>query len=271
MNKFFTILSFEIKRNWRLIAIWTFLWLLMAFSIIATFDGLAANAETLEVLYKSFPPEILEAFAIDPDKPNDFPSFFNSQFFVLYILSSAILAIWLSVSKIAKEITSRNLTFLLTKPINRGGIYLAKASAVSVELILSNFLLILASIFLFQVGIQSISEVPVLYFFNLFVLASVFQVFFLGIGCLLSAWLMDSKALGIGVMFGVVGFFMNFLTAIQGVPSFLKYFNPFWYLDLLNVGNESFVSFSQSWPLLVLGLIFLLIGLFVFKNRDVEV
>lgn len=271
MNSFLAILIFEFKRNWRLIFLWSILWLVMSFAIIATFDGLAENLEGLEALYKSFPREVLEAFAIDPDKPNDFPSFFNSQFFVLYLLSSSILTTWLSVNKIAKEITSKSLTFLLTKPINRASIYFAKSIAVIAELVFSNFFLIVASVFLFKVAIQSISEVPIIYFVNLFFLSFIFQTFFLGIGFLLSAWLSDSKALGIGVIIGVIAFFMNFLTAIQGVPNFLKYLNPFWYLDLLNINSEELLGFGTHLILLVIGIIALLVGNFIFLKRDIEI
>lgn len=271
MNKTFWILYYEFKKNIRLLLIWSILWLLMAFAVIATFDGLAANSAELEVLYKSFPPELLQAFSIDPTKPNDFPSFFNSQFFVLYLIASAILIVFLAVSKIGKEITNKNLTFLLIKPVTRGKIFLAKYFAVIAQMTISNFILLTASTLLFKVGIKSISEVPVQYFVNLFFLSIVFQLFFIGVAFLLSSLLSEGKALGIGIGISVIGFFMNFLTAIKGVPEFLKYFNPFYYLDLLQVSNEGFIALERNLPLIILGIILSAVAFFVFKRKDVEV
>jgi ABC-2 type transport system permease protein len=266
MSKFLAILIFDTKRNSLLISIWTIVWALLAFSF-STFYSSVEDTEDFAELLEAFPEELLTAFASDPETFTTVAGFFNTEFTVLYLLSIGILAGYLGVAAIAKEIENSSILFLLSKPVSRISIYLSKLVANYLLLLVANAVIILSAV----LGFLLIEvEVPYQYFTSLYVVLSVYSLFFLTLGKLLGILLSENRALGLSVLTALVAFFVNAIQSIGGVPDFLKYLTPYYYLGLRQLVAEMTVKTPEVFTLLVVSLVLVISGCIYFRQKNID-
>jgi putative exporter of polyketide antibiotics len=112
------------------------------------------------------------------------------------------------------------------------------------------------------------SEISIEYFLATFLMTSALFVTTAGAGQLLGILFPKNIAQlgGIGVL--VFSWFLNSLSSIGGFPEWLKPFSPFYYLNVLKLRDEFAVDWSRFGVLMSVYVACLVVGILVFRKKD---
>jgi ABC-2 type transport system permease protein len=268
--KFFHLTIFELKRLAVLFIIWTIIWAGMAYLIVSTYDAVAASSQELQKLTEAMPKELLAAFSMTSENLVTFEGYFNSKFGILFILAGGVLASYLGVARISKEISNKSLLFLIAKPVSRLQVFLAKAIAVMTAIIASNIIVFITCIVAYKLAVTTNTTIPTQFFIFAFLGITIFQYFFAGLGFLFSVMLEEGKALGLSILSSLLAFILNIVTALEGMPEFIKYISPYSYLDIQYIAQHSLLKFPHTLIFVVVGTGFFILALSLFRNKDLE-
>ncbi len=194
------------------------------------YPSFAADTELMDKMLANYPEAMLKAFGMDAELPlSSIPGYFTFTFafiqLVLAIQSANYGFHFLSVEE--RELTA---DFLLSKPISRSRILSAKLCAVVLGLIIINAVVWAASYGFIELFSDGHSYNPE----NIAVLLAsvpVFQLFFIGVGAVLSAALKKIRsvlAFSMALAFGT--YIMNALRNIAG-GTVLGLLTPFYHFD----------------------------------------
>ena len=266
----FTIYKTELRLNLKMILIWSLIFSLMTILTMSLFDTTRSQQATVNELLKTYPKEFIQAFKIDTDSFNTVEGFFSGRSLSLMIIANSVLAIFLGASAIGKEITSKTISFLITKPLNRLQIYLSK-SAVSITLLFICNAIFATVGFVSSRLLTSDKTGSIRYFAGLFFLLWLLQLIFLGVGQLLSTVMSDTQAIMTGVGLVFVSWIIDILGNISGVPDFVKYLTPLHYIDSAYLHTNHALQVSDVVVLALTAIVIMLITAWRFNRRDIEV
>lgn len=244
--------------------------MLMTVAIMSVYENLLESAAELEVLIEALPPEVLGTFGLDDaSQTTEIPGYVNSQFTSLYLISVSILTGYLGVSAVGSEITSKTISFLITKPVSRTIAFLAKFGTSLVLTTLSTGVILIIIPLSLQAFIQDI-DIPWEFFGALFISLICFQVFFLALGYFLGVTIESGRALVVVVMLGIVSFFMSIFSNLSGVPDWVSFLDPYYYFDINGLSSVQTFQ-SKTLTLLAGGIVFLILGVIRFKTRNIDI
>ncbi len=262
------LLKFELKKQLKTSLIYSAVWSALIFLFISFFDVIRQNTAQISQLYESFPKGLLDAFGKGQASLTSIYGYFANQIAIYLIMAGCIFAIFLVVGTMTKEIESKHMLFLLSKPLSRLQIYIAKLTAILVGLFMSDVILFVAAF----VAISILSKETNLdwgFFALVFAAVFIMETFFVGVAEFVGANLNSGRAIAIGSMLVIVAYLFNVLAALTESASALKYITPNHYLDLEMLTNTKVLQL-ESLIVLVLGIGLMVVGGWVFKKRDVS-
>jgi ABC-2 type transport system permease protein len=265
----FTILKFGLKKNSKLMIIWSIIWALLSVMTLTLFTNIKQQAAELEELFASYPESVLEAFGTTAESLTTVQGFYSSQVLSLLLLAGGIFAVYLGVNSTGKEISDKSISFLLSRPISRVQIYFSKMLVSIVLLVISN--LAIYGVSLAAIPVFTEESIPWDYFGAIFVISLLFQVLFLTLGQGLSVIIGDNRSIAFGAAFAIITLIVDAISGLDGVPAFVKYLTPYHYVDLTYITSESIVKSPEFLFFVVSALLFAGIGAFAFKNKDIEI
>lgn len=269
MNKALTIIKFELRRNLRLIIIWSVCISLMSVLTLILFPYMKDQAASLRQALSGFPPEVLEAFGSSSDSLTKLNEFFNTKFLSLFVIINAIFGAFLIASITGKEINDTSIVQIFTKKISRTKILLSKYTSFTILMILSNVISLVLS---YLTAVIFIKEGVSLQFFVVGYIASFLaQMVFATIAMFVSVAWNESIALfsAIGLSLGLFTF--DAVSRFKGMPEFAKFLTPFYYLDLKGTASTETLKFENVLILAVLVVIFVIASIIFYRRRDVNV
>ncbi|MFW5720205.1 MAG: ABC transporter permease subunit [Candidatus Dojkabacteria bacterium] len=264
-----TIIQFGLKKNIKIIIIWSVIWALMSVMTLALFTSIKEQASQLEDLLSSYPESILEAFGTTATSLTTVEGFYSSQVLSLLLLAGGIFAVYLGVNSTGKEISDKSISFLLSRPIGRYTIYFSKMFVSILLLITTNLIIYAISI----AGIPLFTEeaIPWNYFFSVCIVSVLFQLTFLTLGQGLSVIIGDGKSTAFGAALAIITLIIDAISGLDGVPAFVKYLTPYHYVDLTYITTDSAIKSPEFLFFVVSALLFASIGAFAFKKKDIEI
>jgi ABC-2 type transport system permease protein len=261
------ILKQELKMSFRS-------WLYFTLGLLATlvifgsfFNVFKTDAALMNQLIQNFPQEFKAAFGFADVNLSEIAGYYS--FVISYIvLVGAVYGMKLGVSLLSEEYRAKTADFLLTKPIRRFQVVIAKFIAIMICLIAQNIVLFgvgLAAINLIVFEKIDIGIYALLSFSTFFV-----QLFFVGIGLTLAAVLHKIKSV-MPITLGVVFFFFIIELINQSLlEKSLTYLTPFSYFK----GSGILASHSYDWSYLLVDLavfvVFTLLAGWIYQKKDVH-
>lgn len=224
------IYKFEMNGYIKSILIWTssitfFLFLYMAF-----FPALAADPEAFNAMMAEFPDEVMAMMGINPDLPMMTIMGYYSLTMSFVLIPIAIQASNYGFNMLSVEERELTADFLLTKPVSRRTIFLAKFSAAFTSMTVTNIALWVASLlsFSFFKGDENPAMFKVVVLLSSIVL---FQLFFLSVGMMISVIVKKIPSV-ISYSMGL-GFGMFILSSLGKMLSskFLDVLSPYNHFD----------------------------------------
>ena len=223
------IYIFELKAQIKSFLIWTGVIVLFYITFMTGVYPLFQDSadQMLEVI-NNFPPEFAAAFGLDLMNIFSYTGFFSFTFGYLSLIG-AIMAAGLSVASFAREKRSKCSDFLLTKPVKRGSVFLAKLLSNLTVLVAFNLFFAALAIALYSGSGQDNAGL------DKFVLACAglffTQLVFLSAGILYATAAKKVRSVsGAATAFGFGGFILSALYGILEKEELryvapLKYFN----------------------------------------------
>jgi ABC-2 type transport system permease protein len=178
------IFKYEFNMKIRSVITWSLSVGLLIFIFLSIYPSIAADTETLNQVFSSFPEEFLIAFGMSDVDMSTILGFFGLVFLFVQICLS-IQAANYGFSMVSVEERDLTADFLLAKPVGRAKILTSKFLASLAALFITNLVVWVSSFVCLRVyseGGQFETE-PVLL---LLLSAGVFQLFFLTVGLLIS-------------------------------------------------------------------------------------
>jgi ABC-2 type transport system permease protein len=233
---------------------------------LSMFTSFSSQAEDLSELMASFPEELLEAInAGNIDFGNALE--YYGYIYQYILLAACIMAMLLAVSALAKEEGENTIEFLYAKPVTRRSMVLQKLLSVLTQTtVFSLIMTLLAYVLLHLFSSQEIAFKPILLVGIATWLA---QLFFIGIGLLISAFVIKTRRytpIAMGVVMAM--YFMGMVASINQEIEILTYTTPFAFFNISQAITT--VSLNQTGVLIssLTFIIMVFLAFFMYNKKD---
>lgn len=268
MNKYFSIFVFEFSRRWKGMLMWTVLWILYIALILAFYDSLVSDIEQLKAVLNKMPPELLKAFGSDVDSILTLEGIIHSRFTTFGIIIGGIWAGWMGARVIGGDEKNGSLTWLVTQPVSRLGIYFSKLSALILWMFITNFAIMGVTVFLADVQ-TSVSVIPTGFFMNTAFALSIYFATLIAIGNLGTMIWNEERGRALAIFSVVFSYALNVIKEFAASPEFVKYFTFGYYFDSNKVAKTG----ELGWEITILTSFCVLViaaGAFLFNKRTIQ-
>jgi len=264
-----TIYFQEFRTRIRSVITWSVAVAAIVFLFFSIYPGFAAQAALLNSMFAKFPPALLEAFGMQNSQSFATVLGFYGFIFVFVQLCLAIQASNYGFGLVSIEETELTADFLLSKPVSRSQVMTSKLLAALTSLTITNLVVWVVSFIslaLYNGGNSYNTGTLVL----LLVSIIIFQLFFLGVGLVIS--LLVKRVRSVTPYSLALGFGMYVLSAFSSVVAEVKleYITPFKHLEPNYIVQHN----AYNTPLLVLNIAVSLIALgvsyWLYIRRDIQ-
>ena len=266
----FTIVWRSIKDRKISLIIYMAAAILFMWMYVAMFPAIAAEAETFTAFMDSFPKEVFAAFGMEEMNLSSLENFLSMEHFSLVLpLMVVFLLIPVAGRAIAGEIELGTIELIISRPLSRSKLYLAKyASGIGILLaftIFSVFSVVpftkLHGVEYDMTGIAAGGAVILLLGWSVFSMSMMFSSFF-------SDKSKVYMASG-GVLLGM--YVLNVIALLKENLEVLKYFSFFHYYAYSDALTEQSLYTTGCLVFLGVSVICSLTGLLWFRRRDIAV
>lgn len=261
------IFNFEFKKLSFNGFIWSVSTVLFMILFMAFFPMFSEEAELMNTVMNSFPPEFKAAFGIGNVDLSTVLGYVSFTFVYLQ-LALATQAAMYGFGNLSLEERELTAEFLLSKPVSRTNIYFSKCIASILVLFISLVIVLLGSILSIELFTENKPyELNVL--FHMFIGTFILQTFFYSSTLLISLFFRKIK--------NVIGPAMSYVFAFYVISAFssalkdnyLRYFTPFQYFDPSKVIEVGTVNAVSSILGLVLSAGCVYVGYILFMKRNI--
>lgn len=262
------IIKFETNRNIRGAVIFSAIWLILITLFLSFFDVLKESGEEFTQAFSEFD-DILVAFSGDTESVTQIRGFYNVEIFTLLHLSLNIYAVYKGVGIIGREITDKSLLFVMSKPVGRFKIFFSKMIGLILPILLINIILCFGS--MLSISLMTSEEIPVNYLIAIYTGAFLTSVLFANLGGLVGVILEESKALSVSIGIVLISFVLNFIGNFPDASDIFNKISIHHYFDILYVSQNDSIRTPEIFLIVILSVVFLLLGLYTFKNKNIDI
>ncbi len=257
-----------LKDRRRLLLIYSLSNIAMLWMYIGLFPSFSKQAASLEELIKSYPESLLKAFNFDIASFNTIEGFLSTeQFSFVWPLILMFMVIGFSGYAIAGEIEKGTIEILLSQPITRAKLFLARYFAgffmLIIFVILSVYPIIpLCRIYDIAYDVQSINLMAIISLFFSWAIYSISMMF--------SSMFSDrGKVFFLSGMLFVIMYVLNIVASIKESLSDLKYGSFFYYFNSTKALVHSEIDNLSLFVFIGVAIVFTIVAFFWFKKRDI--
>lgn len=236
---------------------------------VAIFPSMQEKEANFSKMMSNLPEQFMEAFGISGNIFNNLEAFLASEYFTLvWPIILIVLAVSLASNAIAGEVEKGTIKFLLSQPISRTKLFIAKyISGVSVIILVC--LLTNAAIPLLSLlhGIEFNLESYI--FISL--LSAIFGIAVFSVSLMLSSFLSTKgKVVSIIIVILVSMYIFNLIANLQESVEGLKYISFFYYYNSNAALLDTTIKDSSLYLFLGLSVLCSIIGAAAFNKRDIS-
>jgi ABC-2 type transport system permease protein len=244
----------ELKLNLKTTVLWVASLGVLLIFFLSLYPSFVKDVTTTRKLLASLPAALRAIVGLNLETFFTITGFYSYLFFYV-ILTGSIQAMNLGISLLSKERALKTVDFLLTKPVARSKIVMAKIIAGLTLLLATNLTVIGVSLGMAYAVSSSPFDVKV--FLLISVTLFLVQLFFLSLGLMTSVLAKNIKSV-ISVSLPIVFsfFIIGMLDTVIGSQA-VRYLTPFKFYDFIYIVKHG------SYELQFLGLEFLLVTLFI--------
>ncbi|MFL0252525.1 ABC transporter permease subunit [Clostridium neuense] len=263
MNIFFR----ELKANRKALIIWSACMFLLVLSGMSKYTAYSSGGSS--EIFNKMPYTMKALFGIGSFDVTKMSGFFAFLFPYLE-LTTAIHAVLIGSSIIAKEERDKTTEFLMTKPVSRKLIITSKFLAAFVNVLIVNLVTLISSIIMvnaYNKG-KDISGEVVTFLLSMFIV----QLIFLSLGALISAVMRRPKASGsIASAILFAAFVISKITDLTDRINFINVFSPFKYFSYQSMVEGKGINTGIAAASFILACAFFISTYFFYMKRDLNI
>lgn len=267
--KFFRLIARTIKSKRFQWFVYSAIGLMFMTMYVASFDAVQAMAQDYNKILETMPKGVLAAFNITQGTPTLMGFLATKHFGFVWPLMLLMMMIGFAGFSIAKEIETRTMGLLLSQPLKRSTIYLARFVAGVIGIVI---FIVATELVTLPLGIVFGYEVDMTQLLLIAVLGLLFGVAVLGISLFVSS-IVSNGAKVAGIVGGgmLVMYVLTIVAALSSDFDWLKYFSFFHYFatnDIIAnnaIGWQSFAVYGTT------AVVTTIAGLVAFQKRDINV
>lgn len=262
----FTLLNKEFKSNFKIIILFLLIISMYGSIVVAMFDPNLGRS--LDLMAQSMP-ELFAAFGMSNSGVSLIEFVTNYLYGFILIVIPFIFIILMSSRLVARYVDRGSMAYLLATPNKRTKIITTQAIFMIISILIlvlyTTLLVILCGNLMFNEGIDIIKFT----FVNMGLLG---LLIFLSGMCYLSACVFNETKLSIGVGAGCGIFFIlvQMLSQVGDKMEFLKYMTPLTLFQPEKLLNQNSAAIINMMILYGLGVIMYIIGIIIFKRKDLS-
>lgn len=262
------IFNFEFRSRLRSVLTWSVASAALLFVFFSFFSVFSEQAALTQQVMENFPPQLLQAFGMSELDLSSVLGFYS----LIYLFIQLFLAIQagnIGFGLVSVEESELTADFLLTKPVSRRVVLTSKLLAALAALLLTNLLVWMASwgaVMLFRA--QQSFELGKLVL--LFLALPLFQLFFLGVGLLVSLLVKRVRSVtpySLGLAFGA--YVLNAFGSVVGDVS-LEQLTPFKHFDAGAIVQRGGLDAKLVLPNLAFSLLCIAVSYVLYLRRDIH-
>lgn len=254
----------EFKKNIKTFLIWTIGIALMLLVCVFIYPEMKGQMEGMNDIFANMG-AFSDAFGMDTLNFGTFLGYYGVECGNMLGLGGGLFAAFLGVSILSKEEKDNTAEFLLTHPIKRSKVYVDKALVVVTEILLMNIIIFVGSL----ASILAIGEeFPIK---EMVLIHSGFLLLQLEIGLItfgVSAFVTQG-AIGVGIGFTALMYFLNIIKNITDDAAFLKYFTPYAYAEVSDIVKTMTLDIKLVLIGIICSAIVMVVGFFKYINKDI--
>lgn len=256
------MLKRELKVNWKSFLIWSFMIVFLLGLVFGIYPSININGTGMDELMQMFPKELLTIFHMDLVSLSSVEGWLLSEGYLLITLIGSCYAAYLGSGILLKEENDKTINFILSKPISRKSVVVAKLIAGGFYIFLFNLLIAITT----GLGLISCSDFHFSKWLAMSVGPLLLHLFFFNGSVYLSQFFRRTpKSMGVCLGFALGTYFLQVISLLSQKIEFLKYFSPYTYIDAKTIIESSSLSiFSCS----ILIATMVVIVLFLIKNYE---
>lgn len=237
---------------------------------MAIYPSVQSQMDVINKLLDTYPPALMKAFNFQANAFSTVGGYLSTENYgVFWPLLLMFMVVSFCASTVAGEIENGTMGLLLSLPISRGRVYLAKYLAVVVSIIVFVLLSVItispvASIFALGVGFANVAKLALMGL--LLGLAVAGLTFFF-------SSIFSEKGRVTAVVGGVLVlmYVLNLAASLKDSLSFLKYVSFFHYFEPAAVLQNGTLSATAITVFFGVAIVFAVLGLAAFTKRDITV
>ena len=248
-------------------SIGTFLYMLL---LVIIFPTLKIQSKAYNKILTSLPKTMLTAFGISSQTKLTFLNYLSGKYTgILLPLILIFFIVSFSNSQIAGQIEDKTIGLVLSLPISRLKIFISKYISGVIAIII---FIIFTVIFIIPLASMENFKDSSMDVYLMSILTFLFGLSILSISFFISS-IFSNKGKSTMILSSVI-FIMYILNVVSVIASnlkVLKYFSFFYYYNINNIIQNNSIKISSLVVFSLTFVVFLLLGLFVFLKRDIEI
>jgi ABC-2 type transport system permease protein len=225
-----TLYKHEIKTNFKNLAVWTSCIALLCFGCLLLYGSLKGSLDQMADMYSSLG-SLSTALGLDKLSLNTMEGYYATEIGIMFGLGGTMFAALLGTGIIAKEEEGHTSEFLLTLPLGRKKVILAKYAALVTIITILN--IICSSVFLLAFSIMG-NSIDIKSFWLYHLLQILMQIE-TGSICFLISSITRKKLTGIGLGMVILLYAADIMCRIVPAIKNLKYISPFYYSNAADI------------------------------------
>lgn len=227
----------EFKRSFKSWVLWTVIVSLLALLMLLLFPAFEDLYVELEALLASYPDSFLEAFGLGENglTMDDIYGWYGVEGYLFVLLIGSAYAGLLGSSILSTEEDDHTIEFLLSRPITRSQVYVAKYMVILVNLALLNGVV---SVILLGAFI-AFAEINWVVWLLFSAAPFIIQLIFATLGMLAGVFVTKSRqvtSIALGLVIGL--YVLDIISALTESADILKYFTPYEYINAVSIVND---------------------------------
>ncbi|WP_318614087.1 ABC transporter permease subunit [Sporosarcina sp. YIM B06819] len=256
----------ELKSYSKTTLLWTVTLVLAVVLFMSIYPAFTKDVASFKTMLEGVPEAVRHAIGLEVDQFFSLVGFYS--YILLYLkMLGAIQAISLGIGILSKEVRDKTADFLLTKPVSRVDILLAKMMAAFTCILVTNVIYVMASLLIVSLVTTEPFHRQTLILLSLTVF--LLQLVFLALGFMIAVVVQKIKSV-LSVSLGTV--FLLFFISLFGSATgdgLLRYLTPFQYVEPAYILRNQ----TYEWGFLLLGSLILIVSIavsyIVYRKKDI--
>ena len=259
-----------VRKNLLTLIIYTTICTAFVWMYVALFPSIFKERDKLAEAFEAYPEGLLQAFNIEIETfTSSLEGFMAAEYFsIIWPIILLILILSFASSAIAGEIEKGTIEILLSQPISRVKIFLAKYLS---GLIIIGAFIVLSTFSVIPFALLHNVEYQIQNYVTISILGFLFAFSIFGL-CIMISSLSSSRGKPLAITGGVliIMYALNLFSALQESLNNLKYASFFHYFDFNDALVNNQIDILNISVFLVVGVVTAAIGLVVFFKRDIS-